>query len=314
MKIFLIIVGAIVALSILVIVIKKRRARKEIFFSSEKHPNGFIKYHKKTKIRVKAALQPASSETKEEQKVVAVFRFKGDLKASHKEELSHVIDELVLNKDKIQKAVLLIESPGGSVVDYGQCFSETERLRKAELEFEVCIDTVAASGGYLMSLSANKILAAPFSMVGSIGVVSFIPNVRGLLEKFSITPRTYTSGKYKRTVSFTDQATPEEVNHYEQQLGLIHEQFKQALKKYRPTVNLEEVATGEAWLAKTSVEKNLGLVDEIKCSSDHLLELNKSLTLVEFYEENKKSPLKKWLQAQMNTFLENAQKDELAFF
>src|SRR5206468_984178 len=122
-------------------------------------------------------------------------------------------------------------------------------------------------------------VASPFATVGSIGVVSFIPNIRRLLENFKIEPRTFTAGDYKRTVTLTDDATPEQVAHYKQQLELVHEQFKLALSRHRPQVKLDQVATGEAWLAATTVEKNFGLVDELKSSSEYLLDLNRSRDL-----------------------------------
>jgi serine protease SohB len=154
-----------------------------------------------------------------------------------------------------------------------------------------------------MSLPAHKILAAPFAMVGSIGVVSFVPNIRRLLQKLNIEPRTFTAGNFKRTVTFTDDASPEEVDHYRQQLALIHAQFKTALKKYRPQVDVDQVATGEAWLASSTVEKNLGLVDGLRVSSDYLLELNREKCLVHL---SRKKPDKGLLRAWLRKSTEQA--------
>jgi serine protease SohB len=119
-------------------------------------------------------------------------------------------------------------------------------------------------------------------MVGSIGVVSFVPNIRKLLEKLNIEPRTFTAGNFKRTVTLTDDASPEEIAHFQNQLTLIHNQFKDSLKKHRPQVDIEKAATGDAWLAQTSQQLGLNLVDRIQVSSDYLLELNRSQDLIEF--------------------------------
>jgi serine protease SohB len=295
MKIFGIVLGILILGAFLFIWLRRRRRQRACFVPLKKHPNGFSQYHPKMQIRIKRALK-AAPDKKSPSRYIAVFRFEGDVKASNRFILSHAIDEILLNREQIEEVVLLVESPGGSVTDYGHTYSEVARIREAGIALTVCIDTVAASGGYLMSLPASKIMAAPFAMVGSIGVVSFVPNIRRLLEKLYIEPRTFTAGDYKRTVTFTDNATPEQVKRYEEQLRLIHEQFKEALKKYRPDVELSKVATGEAWLASTSRELALGLVDELRVSSDYLLERNREASLIEFYEKSQKPRWKTWLK------------------
>ena len=223
---------------------------------------------------------------------IALLNFKGDIRASTRKDLSKLVDEIILNKHRFEEVVVQVESPGGSVTDYGHVFSEIARLRTAGLNLTACVDTVAASGGYLACIPANKIIAAPFAMVGSIGVVSFVPNIRRFLERFDIEPRTFTAGAYKRTVTLTDNATPEQVELYRLQLDLIHDQFKQALQAFRPQVELAKVATGEAWLASTTVQLDLKLVDEVRVASDYLLERNRDKDLVEFSIEEPKKPMR----------------------
>ncbi len=286
---------AIIFLVLLLIVIRKRKLRNKKDHGLLKHPGGFHKYHRDTDIRIKRNLGDKAAE-KNSANSLALLDFKGDLHASGRLVLSELIDEIIINKEKFAEVVVKVESPGGSVTEYGHVYGEMARLREHGLQLTVCIDSVAASGGFLMSLPAQKIMAAPFAMVGSIGVVSFIPNVRRLLEKFLIEPRTFTAGDFKRTVTLTDDAKPEEVKHYKQQLQLIHDQFKKALHKYRPRVDLQKVATGEAWLAATSVELGLGIVDEIRLSADYLLAQNQHLDIVEFISKEPKKGLKAFLQ------------------
>jgi serine protease SohB len=315
-----------ILIPILILMFFLMRRKKNKASVLNQHPIGLWKYHERTKVRVKKAygallsmeelgskkekrklqkevrhkLKQKAKEasgpcppTSNGEKAAAVLEFKGDLKASNRWQLSRLVDEILLNRKSISEVVVLIESPGGSVPEYGHVYKELSRIREASLELTVCVDTVAASGGYLASLPAHQILAAPFAMVGSIGVVSFIPNIRKLLEKWNIKPRTFTAGSYKRTVTLTDDASEEDIKHYEEQLELIHQQFKAALQNYRPNVSLEKVATGEAWLAKSTLDLDLGLIDGLKSSSDHLMELNKDKDLF-FFEEEPEKTKKLW--------------------
>jgi serine protease SohB len=277
-------------------VFRKKRKKNKNRLCVSKHPSGIKVYGEKTQIKIRPALDVEKGS--EDPKKVAVLNFKGDIRASSRFAFSKLVDEVILNADVFEKVVVLVESPGGGVSEYGLLFAELERLRALEEKFQllVAVDTVAASGGYLMSIPAHQIIAAPFAMVGSIGVVSFIPNIRELLEANKIKPRTFTAGNFKRTVTLTDEGSPQDEEQYQQQLGLIHDQFKQALKKYRPDVDLEKVATGEAWLASTTLEKELSLVDKLQTSSSLLLELNGSFDVVELKWKSKKlSFLKKLL-------------------
>lgn len=137
----------------------------------------------------------------------------------------------------------------------------------------MCIDQVAASGGYMMSAVAHKIIAAPFAIVGSIGVVGTIPNIRELLEKNGINVEMHTSGEYKRTLTTVGVNTEEGRNKFKQDLESIHQLFKKHILVYRPSLDIDKVATGEYWFGKDALE--LGLVDKIQTYDDYLIDLLK---------------------------------------
>ncbi|MDE0092676.1 MAG: S49 family peptidase, partial [Oligoflexia bacterium] len=142
-------------------------------------------------------------------------------------------------------------------------------LRQNKIPLTVCVDKIAGSGGYLMACVGNQILASPFAFVGSIGVLMGLPNIHEFLKKHNISYEEFTAGKYKRTVTPLGQITEDKRKRLQQQLELVHQQFKNFVKQYR-NIDLEEVATGEAWLAETALKK--GLVDRLKCSDDYILE------------------------------------------
>lgn len=241
-------------------------------------------YRKDHKFKIKNALNKTD---KDNFKYIFCADFKGDMKASERFHLAKTVDEIIYNKTKIAKVVVTIESPGGSVSPYGHAMSELKRLTEQKIELVVCIDSIAASGGYLMSCVATRIIAAPYALIGSIGVVSFIPNIRGLLKRLDIVPRTFTAGDYKRTVTLTDDAGPEEIKHYQDKIESIHYYFKSVVEQHRPQANKDLCFTGDYWLAQESIDKKLGLVDEIKTSSQYLMELNETFDLVSL--ERKKS-------------------------
>jgi len=286
---YLWICAAVLVLILLGWFLLRRKKKLKNTSSLKLDPVGLWRYHPETEFEKKLSYgltrenEKLSSEQKKsekEKKPVAVLEFNGDIRAKQHKLFASLVDEVYVNKDKISEVVVVITSPGGMVAQYGHAYSQMERLREATDNLTVCIDVVAASGGYLMSLPANKILAAPFSMVGSVGVVAFVPNARKLLNKFDIEPRTFTSGNLKRTVGLFDDASEEEVEHFQGQLETIHQQFLAVVKKYRPGVKFEEIETGAHWSAEDSVEKGLGLVDEIACSEDYLINLNEKEDLV----------------------------------
>ncbi len=289
----LIIVITLAVIALLLLALRLRAAKKGKY-KLEKDSSGLWRYNKETNFQRQLAYgkqldkkNPKEKDTKEkkkdkkdERKPIAVINFTGDIKAKQHTAFAKLVDEVEINKDELSEVVVTVSSPGGMVPQYGHVFSQMERLRSLDIPLTACIDVIAASGGYLMSLPANRIIAAPFSMIGSVGVVAFVPNFRERLEKWNIKPRTFTAGKFKRTVNLTDDATPEEVAHFQDQLESIHELFVSVVTKYRPDVNIDEVVTGDHWTATESIKKNLGLIDEIGTANDYLLQKNKSFDLI----------------------------------
>jgi serine protease SohB len=105
--------------------------------------------------------------------------------------------------------------------------------------------------------------------VGSIGVVAQIPNFNRLLKKRDVDVEILTAGKYKRTLTMFGENTDEGRHKFIEDLESVHHQFKSHVIQYRPQLDLEQVATGEHWLAVQALD--LGLVDEIQTSDTYLL-------------------------------------------
>ena len=211
---------------------------------------------KKTAVVRSVAHDRRSTTKAESGKPIAVIRFTGDVVASQRKNLALLVNEVLFNKDRISRVVVVVESPGGAVPHYGHAFAELERLRKAGIEFDVCVDTVAASGGYLMSLPANRIIAAPLAIVGSIGVVAQLMNYREFLKNIGVEPLLFTAGKFKRTVTSTGEITEEGKAHFQGELETIHRIFSDLVVKYRSGVDRDKVTTGKHWTAEESMALN----------------------------------------------------------
>lgn len=278
-------IGGLAILAIALLLLKLRKAGKGKY-KLKRDSSGLWRYYKETQFERKAAYggvldsSQKKSKDKKENKPIAVLHFNGDIKAKQHNTFAKLVDEVELNREELSEVVVVVMSPGGSVPQYGHVFSQMERLRAFDLPLTVCVDVVAASGGYLLALPATKIIAAPFAFVGSIGVVAFVPNFRGLLERLDVEPRTFTAGKYKRTVGLFDDASPAEVEHFKGQLTAIHEMFLGAVSKYRHNAKLELIETGDHWTAQDSISMELGLVDELGTANGYLLAVNRERDLV----------------------------------
>jgi len=221
---------------------------------------------------VKAAEKIAEKEDKSPSKVY-VIDFKGSIDAGEVASLREEITAILTIAEKGDQVLVNVESGGGMVHGYGLASSQLDRLRQADIPFTVCIDKVAASGGYMMACVANKIIAAPFAIVGSIGVVAQLPNFSRLLKKHEIDYEQHTAGNFKRTLTVFGENTDEGREKFQQELEETHVLFKQFVSHYRPELDLEKVATGEHWYGKQALD--LGLVDEIATSDDVVLSLAK---------------------------------------
>ena len=219
--------------------------------------------------------QQLSKETrlrKKNNQKVYVLDFKGDTAASAvenlREEITLILATAKAGRDRV---VVRLESPGGMVHSYGLAAAQLVRLRDAGFNLTICVDKVAASGGYMMACIANEIVSAPFAVLGSIGVVAQIPNFNRLLKEKNIDFELYTAGQYKRTVTMFGENTEEGKAKFEQELQQTHELFKHFVEKYRPQLNVELVATGEHWYGKDALE--LSLVYQFQTSDEYLLSL-----------------------------------------
>ncbi|AZB90293.1 MULTISPECIES: protease SohB [Acinetobacter] len=203
---------------------------------------------------------------------IFVLDFKGDIQASAvenlREEITLILATAKAGRDRI---VVRLESPGGMVHGYGLAAAQLVRLRDAGFHVTICVDKVAASGGYMMACIANEIIAAPFAIVGSIGVVAQVPNFNRLLKEHNVDFELYTAGQYKRTVTMFGENTPEGKAKFEEELQQTHVLFKHFVEKYRPQLNVDKVATGEHWYGEDALDLNL--VDKLQTSDEYLLAL-----------------------------------------
>jgi len=244
----------------------------------------------KLKLTKKYKLKFSKKEKKPELKNLPkayIVDFKGDIKATQTEQLREEITTILSIFQPGDEVMIRIDSPGGAVNGYGFAASQLERLRNNNVYFSVCIDQIAASGGYLMACIANRIYAAPFAIIGSIGVVAQLPNLHKWLKKHDIDFEQITAGEYKRTLTIFGENTAEGRKKFTEDLQLIHTNFKNQVSTYRPQLNIETVATGEHWLARDALK--LGLVDDLKTSDDWILEKTKNYQVIQLQKTKNQS-------------------------
>lgn len=199
---------------------------------------------------------------------VFVLDFQGDIKASALDSLRHEVTavlELATPKDEV---VVKLESGGGMVHAYGLAAAQLTRIRDAGVPLTVCVDKVAASGGYMMACIADRILVAPFAMLGSIGVVAQLPNFHRVLKKHDVDYEMLTAGEYKRTLTVFGENTDKGREKFQEDLERIHQLFKQFVTRYRPALDVDAVATGEVWFGVEALEQLLA--DEVKTSDEYV--------------------------------------------
>jgi len=197
-----------------------------------------------------------------------VIEFSGDINASQGEILRHEVTAILAIAQAGDEVVVRLESPGGVVHGYGFAAAQLERLKSAGLTLTIAIDKVAASGGYMMACLGSRIIASPFAVVGSIGVLAQVPNFHRLLKKHDVDVELHTAGKFKRTLTMLGENTDEAREKFKEELEEIHTLFKDMVSEARPQLDMEAVATGEAWYGKRALE--LQLVDELKTCDDYL--------------------------------------------
>ncbi|MGB1466348.1 MAG: protease SohB [Alcanivorax nanhaiticus] len=215
-----------------------------------------------------------------------VLDFDGDVQASDVETLRREISAILQVANQIDEVLVRLESPGGLVHSYGLAASQLRRIRNSGIKLTVAVDRVAASGGYMMACIADRIVAAPFSIIGSIGVVAQIPNFHRLLKKNDIDVELMTAGEYKRTLTMLGENTEKGRAKFQEELEDTHQLFKDFVRENRRGLDLDKVATGEHWFGIQA--KEMGLVDEIMTSDELLQQRKDTVTLYQVNWEVKR--------------------------
>lgn len=218
---------------------------------------------------------------------VFVLNFHGDIKATGAASLREEITAILTLAEAEDAVLLRLENMGGIVHEHGLAASQVKRLRDAGVHVTVAVDKVAASGGYMMACVADRIIAAPFAVLGSIGVLAQLPNFHEMLKHHGIGFEQETAGEYKRSITMFGENTEKERARLREQIEQTHGLFKAFIAEHRPSLDLDKVATGEIWYGSDAVEA--GLVDEIKTSDDFLLEASREARLYEVSYHGKKS-------------------------
>ena len=236
---------------------------------------------KEGKAAAKARKREAKAHAKEshpDRSRVFVLDFKGDIRASAVSSLREEVTAVLAHARPEDEVLVRLESAGGLVHDYGLAASQLMRVRERGIPLVVSVDRVAASGGYMMACVADRILAAPFAILGSIGVLAQIPNFHRLLDSHGIDFEQFKGGEYKRTVTMFGENTDADRAKLAQDIEEIHGIFKRFVTEQRPGLDIEKVATGEHWLGRRA--RDLGLCDELVTSDDYLLAANERADLV----------------------------------
>lgn len=235
---------------------------------------------------------------------VFVLDFKGDLKASAVSSLREEINAILKVAGEGDEVVVRMENHGGVVHEHGLGASQLARIRERKLPLTVCVDKVAASGGYLMACVANRIVAAPFAILGSIGVIAQLPNFNRMMDGHGIDWEMITAGEYKRNVTMFGRNTDEDRAKLKAQLEEVHGLFKSAVATYRPNLDLGKVATGEHWYGTRALD--LGLADELRTSDELLAGLAENRDLYRVSYKTRKH-LKQRLLANVDDVLDGAE-------
>lgn len=216
----------------------------------------------------KAAKDPEAA-LPEQKSRVFVVNFHGNISASAVTHLREEVTAILSQATSNDEVVVRLESGGGMVHSYGLASSQLDRIRKRNIPLTVCVDKVAASGGYMMACVADKILAAPFAILGSIGVVAQLPNFNKVLKKHDVEFELLTAGEHKRTLTMFGENTDSGREKFLEELEDTHSLFKEFVQQHRPQVDIDKIATGEVWLGTRALA--VALVDDLQTSDEYLV-------------------------------------------
>ena len=215
-----------------------------------------------------------------------VLEFNGDIRATGVATLRDEITAMLSIAEPQDEVLLKLENAGGVVHEHGLAASQLKRINDAKLNFTIAVDKVAASGGYMMACVADKIVSAPFAILGSIGVLAQLPNFNRLLDKAGIDFEQHTAGEYKRTVTMFGKNSEKERDKLKLELQETHTLFRDFVQEHRPKLDIDKVSTGEHWYGKQALE--MDLVDELITSDDFLVNALETFDIFEIKMEVKK--------------------------
>jgi len=290
-----------IALAMMLIFTFSNKAKKEDHFEitnlnkKYKRMADTLRFSMLPKKELKQALKKNKKENKKENKKapnvnkkrIFVLNFIGNIKATAAKHLRKEITAILSVANHNDEVVVCLENAGGLVHEHGFASSQLLRIKQKGIPLTVAVDKVAASGGYMMACVADKIIAAPFAIVGSIGVLAQLPNFNRLLDKHGVDFEMMKAGELKRTVTMFGKNTDEDRKHFNEQLEDTHDLFKEFVKENRPSLEIDNVATGEHWLATRGIE--LKLVDELITSDDYLLNACNDADIYEIKYETPKT-------------------------
>lgn len=250
-----------------------QKQRREDLMAATQGKAALKQFQKTMAKKAKQALKAKSKNKKntDNKSQVFVLDFDGDIKATAVKHLREEISTLISTANKGDEVVVRLESGGGLVHGYGLAAAQLVRLKEAGLKLTVCVDKVAASGGYMMACVADNVVAAPFAIIGSIGVVSQLPNFHKWLKKHDVDYEMFTAGDYKRTVTVFGENDAADRAKYQEELEQTHALFKHFVNKYRPKLEVAKVATGEHWYGEDALKLNL--IDSLQTSDSYILKL-----------------------------------------
>ena len=246
----------------------------------------------KTELKERHKAQKKSAKTnkkadKVSKKKLFIVDFNGDIKASAVGALRECVTAILLTAKKTDSVLIRLESPGGIVPGYGLAASQLQRLRDANISLTIAVDKIAASGGYMMACIADQIIAAPFAILGSIGVVYQLPNFNRFLHKKAIDFEQVTAGEFKRTLTMFGENTKQDRQKVQQEIDETQLLFKNHVAEHRQQLDIDKVATGEHWYGTQAL--TLKLVDKLQTSDDFILDANKlrDIYLIEYITKEK---------------------------
>lgn len=296
--------------AILGIVMRQRKTHETLEISSLNEKYEGLAEGLAEEVLSKKELKQYKKEQKKAQKIeekkplLYVIKFEGDMAATGLKAFREEVSAIINFHRPHDQVLLILESPGGMVHQYGLAAAQLERLRAANIPLTIAVDTIAASGGYLMAVVANHIMSAPFAVLGSIGVVAQLPNFHRFLDKHNIDVELHTAGKYKRTLTMFGENTREGRAKFQEELNETQVLFKTFVSRYRPQLDMDKVATGEHWYGEDALP--LGLIDSLGTSDAFIqshLKTHQILMLTHTVPERLRKKLGHWLKMGIQAFM-----------